>query len=381
MVVPSSSALCSEPEFYDTALLPVSLCIQHAYPIKVRTSSRPEFRHGRYYRKSTRRQLSCLTSNDSSFGYNYMCLLYSHGFFFFSLLLSSPLPQHSTEVQSRLASPVSIMSLSKPTRLLHLPLEIRLMIYEELFETSSESLDDREQRLNHPLIAVCKQLRHESQPVLMSGFRLALSALARRRHSLDAYGLDISDRLAFHPLVTRQRRVRAYLPGHLRIWADFCKTHMVELVPLCGQIHIWSAYEKIGVTITPQKDASPLIGMSDPDGKSIEGLDDLTSDRLGSSISLTNWLLKRKLHKALDEWKVLCSMSPPSVDIVNQIAQQLEHIVVQAARCNKVERDRRFYYHYHLNTMNLGFPHSGLREALLADLETTWLATDKGLAA
>ncbi|CAD0095206.1 unnamed protein product [Aureobasidium mustum] len=95
------------------------------------------------------------------------------------------------------------MSLTKPTGLLDLPLEIRFMIYEQLFETSSESLDDREQRLNHPLMAVCKQLRHESQPVLMSGFRLTLSALTRR-HLLDTYGFDNSDRLMFQPLVTRQ---------------------------------------------------------------------------------------------------------------------------------------------------------------------------------
>lgn len=153
------------------------------------------------------------------------------------------------------------MSLTKSTGLLDLPLEIRLMIYEQLFHTSFKSPEDRQQRLTHPLVAVCKRLRHEVQPVLMSGFQLTMAAPTGRR-LLDNYGLDNSDQLAFQPLVITERKVRARLPGYLRSWSNFCKTSMVELVPLCGQTYICSGYRKIGLTVIPQKNASPLISLS-----------------------------------------------------------------------------------------------------------------------
>lgn len=267
------------------------------------------------------------------------------------------------------------MSLTKSLGLLDLPLEIRLMIYEQLFNTSSESLEVRQQTLTHPLMAVCKLLRHEVQPVLMSGFRLIMSALGGR-HLLDDYGLDNSDRLAFQPLVTTEPKARARLPGYLRSWSNFCKSSMVEVVPLCGQIHIWSGYKKIGVTIIPQKNTSPLISLSDSDGGTIKGLDDLTSDRVGSRRSFTNLLLKRELHKALSSWRLLCTVSPLSIDTVNQIAQQLEHIVVQAARCDNLERNILFY---HSKMMDMSVPRATLEEIVLADLETIWLATNRGL--
>lgn len=266
---------------------------------------------------------------------------------------------------------VSTMSLIKPIGLLDLPLEIRFMIYEQLFETCSKSLDDREQRLPHPLMAVCKQLRHESQPVLMNGFQLSMCALTRR---LDHYRLDHSDQLVIHPLIITERIVRAYIPGYLRSWKDFCKTDLGELVPLCRRIYIWSGYMKIGVLIIPQKNASPLIRMSDSDGSTIEGLDDLTSERVGSYMSVTNLLLKRELHKSFAAWSLLCSTSSLSVDIINQISRQLEHIVVRAARCNEIERDRRLEL-YLWDVFNSGLPHATLKELTLADLETIWLAT------
>lgn len=262
------------------------------------------------------------------------------------------------------------------TGLLDLPIEIRLMIYEQLFRTTSDTLEDREQRLPHPLMAVCKQLRHESRPVLMSGFQLSLSAFARKR-LFDFYNLDISNQLVFRHLVTTQREVQAYLPGFLHSWFDFCRTDMVDLVPMCGQIHIWSSYRRIGVTIIPQKNT---IRMSDSDGRTIEGLEDLASDRIGPSVSVTNWLLKRQLHKALINWKVLCSTSPVSVDVVNQIARQLGHIVVQAARCDRVETIIGIYRD-HRNLMKAGVPYAELRQMVLADLESIWLTTDRGLVA
>lgn len=267
------------------------------------------------------------------------------------------------------------MSLTKSTGLVDLPLEIRLMIYEQLLHTFSESLEDRQQILTHPLMAVCKLLRHEVQPVLMSGFQLTMSAFSGQ-HLLDDYGLDNSDRLEFLPLVTPGPKVRAHLPGSLRSWSNFCKSSMVEVVPLCGQIHIWSGYRKIGVTIIPQKNTSPLISLPDPDGRTIKGLDDLTSDRVGSRRSVTNLLLKRELHKALSSWKLLCSVSLLSVDTVNQIAQQLEHIVVQAARCDNLERNKLFCYR---RMMDMSLPRATLEEIVLADLETIWLATNRGL--
>lgn len=101
---------------------------------------------------------------------------------------------------------------------------------------------------------------------------------------------------------------------------------------------------------------------------------------MGSRTSVTNLLLERELHKALSSWRLLCSVSPLSVDIVNQIAQQLGHIVVKAARCDNLERDKFFYY-YHWNIMNRRLPHATFQEVVLADLETIWLATDTGLVA
>ncbi|KEQ59436.1 uncharacterized protein M437DRAFT_69119 [Aureobasidium melanogenum CBS 110374] len=253
------------------------------------------------------------------------------------------------------------------TGLLDIPPEIRLMIYAQLFRTTSDTLEEREQRLSHPLVAVCRQLRHESRPVLMSGFQLSLSAFAGKRH-FNFYHLDISNQLMFRHLVTTKRKVWAYLPGYLHSWFDFCKTGMVDLVPMCGQIHIWSCYRNIGVTITPRKNT---IRMSDPDGRTIEGLDDLASDKIGPSVSVTNWLLKRQLHKALINWKLLCSTSPISVDVVNQIAQQLEHIVVRAARCDRVETNIGLYRN-HRYFLKAGVPYAELRQMALADLEMIW---------
>lgn len=155
---------------------------------------------------------------------------------------------------------------------------------------------------------------------------------------------------------------------------------MLDLVPLCGEIYIWSSCRKIGVTITPQKKASPLIRMSDQDGRIIQGLDDLTSDRIGSESSLTNWLLKRQLHKAVINWKVLCSISPLCVDVVNQIAQQLEHIVLQTARCVVLEESARLD-RLKWNLMHPSTPAVASRELMLARLERIWLITDKGFAA
>ncbi|CAD0107679.1 unnamed protein product [Aureobasidium uvarum] len=263
------------------------------------------------------------------------------------------------------------MSSTQSAHLLNLPLEIRFIIYESLFETTFESLQGREQKLSHPLISVCKQLRQESLPILMSGFELTLSTM-NGQNSVLTHGLDDMDRLSFRPLVTAGRRTLSCLPGTLRSWNHFCNTDMVYLVPLCGQIHIWSSFMNIGVSITPQKNTFPLIRISDPDGKDIEGMNDLMSDTLGMVTPLTAWLLKQKLHEALTEWTCLCSTIPMSVDVVNKIVRELDHILFRALRCDKHERSIEWYFSVRRLVRRGIVDGANWRETLLAGLRSEW---------
>ncbi|CAD0083405.1 unnamed protein product [Aureobasidium vineae] len=263
------------------------------------------------------------------------------------------------------------MSSTKSAHLLNLPLEIRFVIYECLFETISDSLEGREQKLSHPLISVCKQLRQEALPILMSGFELTLSAMSGQ-NTLNTYGLDNSDRLKFRPLVTANGRILSCLPGILRSWNHFCKSDMVYLVPLCGQIHIWSTFMNIGVTITPQKNASPLLRISDPNGRDIAGMNDSASDSSDGTLSLTIWLLQKTLHKTLADWKSLCSTSPLSVDVVNVIVWELDHILFRAKRCDKYERSSGFFISVNRLAQRGDIHDANWREIVLADLRSKW---------
>lgn len=60
----------------------------------------------------------------------------------------------------------TIMSLVKPAGLMDLPPEVRQIIHRHTFTT--ERAREREQKLPHPLMAVCKNLRHESLQIQMS---------------------------------------------------------------------------------------------------------------------------------------------------------------------------------------------------------------------
>lgn len=89
------------------------------------------------------------------------------------------------------------------------------------------------------------------------------------------------------------------------------------------------------------------------------------------SPALTHWLLKRKLQKALINWRILCSKSPLCVDVVNQITQQLEHIVLQTARCDILEESARLA-RLRWNLMNPTTLAVASGEVTLARLESVW---------
>lgn len=268
--------------------------------------------------------------------------------------------RHRTRTQIRRlrpSFPIPAMSSNRSTHLLNLPLEIRLIIYEHLFETTSDFFEGREQKLPHPLVSVCKQLRRESLPILMSGFELTLSTTGR---------------LEFRPVVTAGKGITSCLPGVPRSWNRFCNTKMVYLVPLCGQIHIWYPRINIGVTITPQKNTSPRIRVSELDEKDMESMKNLTPDMLDKTSALTAWLLELELRKALAEWKSLCSTMPLSVDVVDQIVRELDCILYRAIRCDRHERSIEWYYSVTRLVRRSELDDANWREVLLADLRRVW---------